>query len=193
MEIFWHYKMNIFDPINTIINKNQLKYPITYYLKHTYDMELYIMGRRKPKFSIQDFHFKVIRKIWEIYTQDSHIQLFKTNQILTFTSSYIQETNRNIKQNPPIKRSECHKFNLRNETVLDLPLHRLQKPKKSYNIRGLRFSTRSQKILIDIIANSNIFLKVSYLALAYRGLFVKFMLQNILIGQELQYTIVPRF
>lgn len=106
------------------------------------------------------------------------------NQILTFTSSYIQETNRNIKQNPPIKRSECHKCNLRNETILDLPLHRLQKPIKSYNIRGLRFSTRSQKISIDIIANSNIFLKVYYLALAYKGLFVKFMLQNILIDNQ---------
>lgn len=160
-------------------------------------MELYSLGRRKPKFSIKDSHFKVTRKIWEIYTQDSHIQLFKTNKILTFTSSYIQETNSNIKQNPPIKRSECHKCNLRNETFLDLPFHRLQKPIKSYNIRGLRFSTRSQKIFIDAIANSNIFLKVYYLALAYRGLFVKFMLQNISIdnirGQELQYTIIPRF
>lgn len=145
-------------------------------------MELYSLGRRKPKFSIKYSHFKVSRKIWEIYTRDSHlVQLFKTSLILTFVSTYIQEKNRNIKQNTPIKRSECHKCNLRNEFVLDWPLHRLQKPIKSYNIRGLRFSTRSQKILTYTIANWNIFLKVYYLALAYRGLFVKFMLQNILI------------
>lgn len=119
------------------------------------------MRRRKPKFSIKDSYFKVTRKIWEIYTQEWHIKFFK-KQILTFTSSYIPEKNRNIKQNPPIKRSKCHKCNLRNDTVLDLPLHRLQKPIKPYNIRGLRFSTRSQKILIDTIAKSNIFLKVYY-------------------------------
>lgn len=84
--------------------------------------------------------------------------LFISNSILTVFSLYILETIRLIKLNPPLKRSECHQYNIRNKQNLNIEQHRLQKSSKTPQITGSKFFNHLPDHL-KTINNNRLFFK----------------------------------
>lgn len=92
---------------------------------------------------------KAVKIINQKHQQEHCKILFQQDKILTLTSIYILEILTLLKQNPPDKRTECHKYQLRNETNYNLPHHRLHKTSRTPTFMGIKiFNSLPEKLKI---------------------------------------------